>query len=681
MAEMFGGNGRLLSTRRAKTDRTGRLRKMRRNILLERLEPRIVLDAAVTAIVSDTNVAFDWTGDTSADSLTVTYDDDSLYYTFSDPGHTIDVTPNSSIVIQDNDTGSVQVAPANGYGVSGISLVDGSNAGTPVSGNTYTIGSASGGLGTGCGVMVGPETGAVADMIDVGDASNPSSAIFAPLVTVDYTGAASAALTLDDSGNSSSATYAISDSQFSLNGTNRVDYTGSTISGLTLVTSDTGGNTVDVNDTPAAATTTIITNPAASTVDSVSLGSSAIGAGNAPASGLGAVSLSGGGSGTTTASVLDNNDGNSGENIALSSSGGIASLVFGSNPTALTFAGLADNGATAGLTIDGASGGDNWNVTGTPGNASTVLDTDPALTKIDTVTLGGSSSSTAAATLGDVTINDSGSGQDNVTVDDAADATGQTVAVTASSLTIGAAPVFTYSGADLSGLTFDGGTAANTVDVTGTSVGTTLAMGSSTSNAVNLGDASHAASNLTSVSITGTTELAVDDVADTTSQFVFVANTFLQMMPVSPFINYGGATLESLIFDSGTGSDTVDVNGTPAGITTTLAMGASTSNAVNLGGAFSAASTLGNVTVTGTTGLTIDDSADATGQTVAVTASSLTIGARAGLRLQWGNPLRIHVRRWDDRKHGRGDGHTRGDHDDAGDGRLGEQHGQPGRWQ
>ncbi len=43
MAAVFGNNGRLLGRRPVKADRTGRARKLRRNLLLERLEDRQLL--------------------------------------------------------------------------------------------------------------------------------------------------------------------------------------------------------------------------------------------------------------------------------------------------------------------------------------------------------------------------------------------------------------------------------------------------------------------------------------------------------------------------------------------------------------------------------------------------------------------------------------------------------------
>jgi VCBS repeat-containing protein len=227
----------------------------------------------------------------------------------------------------------------------------------------------------------------------------------------------------------------------------------------------------------------------------------------------------------------------------------------------------------------------------------------------------------AASALGNVTV----TGTTALTINDTADATGRTVTVTGSSVTIGASPVFTYGGATLQGLTFDGGSGATTVTVSGTPTGVTpaLALGSSTSNVVNIGDATHAAVVVGAVTITGTTALDINDSADATARTVTVTGSSLTI-GASPVFDYSGFTLEGLTFKGGTAADTVNVTGTPAGVTTTLDVGSSTSNVVNIGDATHAASSFGDVTVTGTTSLTIDDAADATGRTVTITGTQIT---------------------------------------------------------
>ena len=128
----------------------------------------------------------------------------------------------------------------------------------------------------------------------------------------------------------------------------------------------------------------------------------------------------------------------------------------------------------------------------------------------NTVNLGDGSD--AASNLGNVTI----AGSTGLTIDDAADATIQTVTVTSSSLTIGTAPVFNYGGANLTGLTFDAADAgSNTVNVTGTPSATNplnLDMGSGTGNLVDLGNRADALGSVTVTTGTGgSTGLTIDD--------------------------------------------------------------------------------------------------------------------------------------------------------------------------
>ena len=239
---------------------------------------------------------------------------------------------------------------------------------------------------------------------------------------------------------------------------------------------------------------------------------------------------------------------------------------------------------------------------------------------------------------------DPGGGKSHVTIDDAGGPSNQGVAVTASSTTLGSAPVITYGGAALTGLTIDtsdlGGT---TVDVTGASAMSgplALVGGAGGTNAVNLGDANHAVSDFlfepVTISSTGSaTDLTIDDSAQALGALVSVTAGYLAYGPVSS-IDYSTANLSGLTFDAGRGGYEMDVAGTPAlsgPNPMTLNMGTpavGAVNAINLGNADDAASTLGNATITGTTCLTIDDSADATsGQSIYVDQQTLTFGSTA----------------------------------------------------
>ena len=88
-----------------------RIRRSRRRYAMETLESRTLLAATITATVAGNNVDLTWTGDTTADDVTLTYDYNSLYYSFNDPGHTINVS-GPDISVLNNGTSDVLIAPA-----------------------------------------------------------------------------------------------------------------------------------------------------------------------------------------------------------------------------------------------------------------------------------------------------------------------------------------------------------------------------------------------------------------------------------------------------------------------------------------------------------------------------------------------------------------------------------------
>ena len=112
-----------------------RIRRSRRRYAMETLESRTLLAATITATVAGNNVDLTWTGDTTADDVTLTYDYNSLYYSFNDPGHTINVS-GPDISVLNNGTSDVLIAPAPSppYSIESIFFGDGT-----ASGNTYNI--------------------------------------------------------------------------------------------------------------------------------------------------------------------------------------------------------------------------------------------------------------------------------------------------------------------------------------------------------------------------------------------------------------------------------------------------------------------------------------------------------------------------------------------------------------
>ena len=157
----FSGRGtRTQSQRRSRRSRRG---------FLEHLEQRLVLNATIAPVVTGQNVALNWTGDTTADNVTLTYDFNTLNYEYSDPGHTIAVTPDASIVITNNNSSDVEIAPAITFSVNQLTFTDGTNV-TPVSGNTYNL--ASPNFGAPIDVIGPGAAGTVADNVNLGTDAN-----------------------------------------------------------------------------------------------------------------------------------------------------------------------------------------------------------------------------------------------------------------------------------------------------------------------------------------------------------------------------------------------------------------------------------------------------------------------------------------------------------------------------
>ena len=164
--------------------RGGRARHRRRHLQLEALERRVVLDATIVATstpvsLTTIDVALAWTGDTTADDVTLTYNAVSPQFTFSDPGHTIYVPSNPNITTYNNDSSSVSIAPNSGLilkvNITSVSFTDGTTSGTSpgtlVTGNTYNLGSSLNTSGTSISVIgpTSPNTGTVNDAVVVGD--------------------------------------------------------------------------------------------------------------------------------------------------------------------------------------------------------------------------------------------------------------------------------------------------------------------------------------------------------------------------------------------------------------------------------------------------------------------------------------------------------------------------------
>jgi Ca2+-binding RTX toxin-like protein len=191
-------------------------------------------------------------------------------------------------------------------------------------------------------------------------------------------------------------------------------------------------------------------------------------------------------------------------------------------------------------------------------------------------------------------------------VDDSADPTARTVAITANSLT-GLAGAISYTpdpGNGVSSLTFDPGSGGTAIDVQGTSVPTAIhSQVNDTVVVSNSGSVQGIQADLSIDNAGGCTTLLVDDSADTTARAAtLTASALTGLAPAA--IDYG-AGICSLSITGGSGGNTFAVQGTAAlsgGTTLTAGAGGDT---VNVG---SAANTLdpiqGAVTVHGQGGNT-----------------------------------------------------------------------------
>ena len=422
----------------------------------------------------------------------------------------------------------------------------------------------------------------------------------------------STGLTVDDSNGSGSWTIAVKATSigFSAGATsNTFNFCQATLSSLSLSTDNSGGNAVDVTGTPAL--------PPGVAMQIGTLGGSNnsynLGDATHAAAGLGSINLAPSGDGTSSLTV-DDSGGAGGGCITVDSS----AVTIGSDGPRFDYSG----GAFAGVTLDASDAGSTTvKVKGSPAAASGLA---PITLAMGTGTGNSVVAGYEADTLGDVAVTTGAGGSAGLTIDDTSGSGSWAYGVTATAIHLGGGPTFTYGGATLSGLglntTNSGG---DTVDVTGTpslppGSPLSLSLFSGAGDAVNLGDATHAAAGLGSIAIGSGSgaplDVTIDDSAGAGGASIGIAPS-VSFGPGGPTFDLGGAALNSLTLDaSALGTTTVRVTGSPAGISgpapITLAMGGAANNGVVLGGPSNPASGLGGVTVTGTTGLTVDDSAD-----------------------------------------------------------------------
>jgi acrosin len=518
------------------------------------------------------------------------------------------------------------------------------------------------------------------DSVVVGNAGSVQAV--AGSVTVGNAGG-STALTVDDSADSSASTPTIGSDALTglLPAGAAINYTGSQLSAL-VVNGGTGGNTITVTGTPAPTTVNSGTGSDQVLVQGTTQPLTVNGQGGSDTVLLSNVrsvqSLSGrvtvGNLGGSTALTVDDSADPTSRTVTVGP-GTVTGLLPASAPIAYTGSQLSS------LVVNGGSGGNTFTVTGT--SAPTTINSGTGSDQVfvqgasqpltvngqaggDTVTLGNGGS--VQGLFGTVTVGNAG-GSTALIVDDAGENVGRTVTIGASAIT-GLLPGgggVAYTGSQLSSLVVNGGTGGNTFTVTGTSAPTTLNSGTgndqvsvqgttqpltvngqSGNDMVVLGNAGSVQGLFGGVTIGnagGSTALTVDDSADIGASIRTIgAGALTDVLPSGAAINYTGSQLSALVFNTGTGGNTITVTGTSTPTTVNSGSGNDTvlvqatsqpltvngqggSDTVVLGNAGSVQSLSGRVTVGnlgGSTALTVDDSGDATGRTVTVGSSAVT---------------------------------------------------------
>jgi hypothetical protein len=324
--------------------------------------------------------------------------------------------------------------------------------------------------------------------LTLGTPNGPASQLFASFDTAIPSNTTDT-LTIDDSTGTTQASptlpYSIdtgSTSTITGPGISYVESGSSFAGGITLKGSAVAGNTYDVLSTFRGEPVTVVTAPG--TTSTVNVGSS--GGPGSMAGIQGAISVVSSGSSTalnfhdendTTGRTWTLND-NDGQNT-----GSVA--VTGSATTTYTPAGLS------GLTVNGGSGGNAFNVNNTTAQAPTTLNTGVGADTVGVISTGNAAlningqGGSDRVTLGALTTAPFGMqglkgtikvtnalGMTGLILDDSADPNGQTATFTTTGMTgvvSGLSPAtITYNDTEISGLTVNGGSGSNTFTINGT---------------------------------------------------------------------------------------------------------------------------------------------------------------------------------------------------------------------
>ena len=452
------------------------------------------------------------------------------------------------------------------------------------------------------------------DVVNLGSSTAPASTI--GNVSIGSGSGAPLAINVNGSADSVGQSTFISSSSLTV-GPSTFNYVNATLEGLTFDAADIGGNTVVVASTPIAA------NPLSIAMGSGINNSLTLGTPSSPVATLGAVAISTSGSGTSNLTIDDSGDG-SGQSTFITS----GLIQIGMSQT-FSLSGFSAHA----ITFDASNAG---------GNTATVVNYPVGLMAL-TIDMGSGGSNTVdlgnatnpAENLGPVDITTNTGGSTSLMINDAAGLMINQTSISATAFEFVGFSTFTFGGASLTGLTFDGSNLmAISVSITGTPVATNpliVDTGSSTGNSVSIGNAANQLSNIdVSTGTGGTTSLLIDDTAAAHPHTMNVTSTAVSFVSGST-INYASASLTNLTLDGpNTGSNTVNVTGTPTTPTPfSLSFVTGTGDVVNLGSSTVAASSVGNVSLIGGSGapltLNIDDATDTTGRNIDISATDMLI--------------------------------------------------------
>ncbi len=644
-----------------------------------------ISDKITLQSIAGTSLLFDDTSDSTSLAFTLT----GTSLSFADAAtpstnlSTIDYSggPPSGLTIDGNDGGD------NSF------TVNSTPAGTSVSPITTTIDA----NGTSDSISIsgvttyGPlvvDANGNADSIDIGEGS--LSSISAPITLQSLT---STSVTVDDTSDSTavaftltgtSLTFADAASPSTILAT--VDYSGAPSAALTIE-GGSGGNSFTISNTPPGMTTTVDTGTGSA--NTVLVGGIAAGLtldlnlqGTGDTLNLGDGDMAGlQGTLTPTTSnpihlIVDDHLDSASQTYAISDTGGVLSTSISGLPGTYSFADSAflsveyDAGGTAGIA------GNSFTIAGTPDDITTTIDAGPGNNTVDaqetgnsgstldivggggtdTVTLGGAAGLGALYVSGTVDVSNPG-GSTSLTIDDSEDSAyglSLTVGSGQATASLGTHAPATFDYSDLSSLTFQGSSyGSNTITVDDTPAGTSStpvtttligdgpgdsvtvsgvsqygplivdAEGNSDSIDIGGGDLANLSAQVTLQGLSGSS-LTVDDTSGSTSLAFTVTGTSLTYADASSpstilgTVDYAAnPSLAAMAIDaSDQGSNSIRVTGMPA-LSNALAldMGTGTGNAVTLGGSTSAtaASSLGDINVdppSGYTQVTVVDSAD-----------------------------------------------------------------------